>query len=136
MVSANILSFGLAVVNAWLFYKRSGKVKTIQPINQKKFRSEITQCLCRLAKSSAKRGRPSGGIQESLELKKKRNPAAIIPPLDVRTDKIDHWPEWIENRGRCKFPGCKGLTYVHCNKCRVNLCFNKKSNCFKTYHMK
>ncbi|XP_063913299.1 uncharacterized protein LOC135129959 [Zophobas morio] len=111
--------------------KKCGKVKTIQPSNQKKFRSEITQCLCRLDKSSAKRGRPSGGIQESLGLKKKRNPAAIIPPLDVRTNKIDHWPEWIENRGRCKFPGCKGLTYVHCNKCRLPFFWLNKSDAWQ-----
>lgn len=91
-----------------------------------------------MGKNPAKRGRPSssGSLQDQLELKKRKNPSAIVPPLDVRKDSLDHWPEWVTNRGRCKNPLCKNLSYVFCSKCKLHLCFNQKNHCFRTFHEK
>ena len=126
----------VAIVNAWLLYKRVCLEKNIKPVNQKSFRIEVAQTLCTIGRNSIKRGRPSSSdIQGALEVKKRRNPATVVPPVDVRKDAIDHWPEWV-GRGRCKNPTCKNLTFVSCVKCKLHLCFNQKSYCFRIFHLK
>ncbi len=52
------------------------------------------------------------------------------PPKEIRTDRTDHWPVENEKRTRCKNPGCKGNTFMMCNKCQVNLCCGKGLACF------
>lgn len=127
----------VALVNAWLLYKKICQVKNIKPLTQKKFRIEVAETLCKIGKNHYKRGRPSSsGLQDALEIKKKRNPHAVVPPIDVRKDSFDHWPDWMEKRGRCKNPMCKNLTFVFCIKCKLYLCLNKNSNCFRIFHEK
>ena len=47
----------------------------------------------------------------------------------VRYDLTDHFPEFTEKRGRCRF--CPtGYSYVICNKCSITLCLRKGQNCF------
>lgn len=125
----------LAVINAWLLYKRVCLVKNAKPVNQKQFRVELARSLCMLGKKGIKRARPSTGIEEQLEIKRKKCPSVKIPPKDVRKDSVEHWPEWKEKRGRCKYPSCSRLTFVSCSKYKTNLCFNKNSNCFQKFYI-
>ncbi|GBO37107.1 hypothetical protein AVEN_114759-1, partial [Araneus ventricosus] len=46
---------------------------------------------------STKRGRPSNGEEKDPPPKKGKSVSARNPPVTVRSDKIDHWPENIEN---------------------------------------
>ena len=75
-----------------------------------------------------KRGRPSNAADSSLKRPKKA--IAKQPPLDVRTDRVDHWPDNLQSKQRCKNFGCKGFTRDQCVKCLVPLCFNGNNNCF------
>lgn len=81
-----------------------------------------------------KRGRPSSFVADMLEERKKKKPKANVPPKDVRTDGIDHFPYWSNDRQRCKLPACKGKSFVTCQKCNVALCLNKDKNCFLAFH--
>lgn len=56
--------------------------------------------------------------------------------MNSRFDKIDHWPkiDGKKSRSLCKHPNCSNLTFVVCTKCKVNLCFTTKRNCFLSYH--
>ncbi|KAF2899357.1 hypothetical protein ILUMI_06817 [Ignelater luminosus] len=59
----------LAVINAWLLYKRVCLAKIAKPSNQKQFRIEVAPCLCIIGKKSIKRERPSTGMKEQLPSK-------------------------------------------------------------------
>lgn len=40
------------------------------------------------------------------------------PPQDVRSDKVNHLPDYTDKRQRCR--KCKtGFSYLKCNKCNV-----------------
>ena len=60
----------------------------------------------------------------------------------VRYDGTNHWPIPIPNTTnsqRCKFPGCKGKTFVQCEKCypAMYLCLQPKTeSCFRRFHVK
>lgn len=66
-----------------------------------------------------------------IQLQKKR------PPVSIRFDKMDHFPE-IETKlrfcNRCKFEGCRGRSRVYCVKCMVTLCLTRGRNCFRKFH--
>lgn len=53
-----------------------------------------------------------------------------------RNDGKKHMPYHDDKKSgsRCKFPKCKQLTHVYCNRCQKHLCFTKKRNCFAAYH--
>lgn len=55
---------------------------------------------------------------------------------DIRYDGFDHFPEYSENRVRCKLETCNGKSQVFCSKCRVHLCLNLNHNCYRDYHKK
>ena len=79
-------------------------------------------------------GRPSTSrLEKDLSAKKKRGPASPIPNKSIRLDSFAHWPSYMcdEKHGRCKLPGCNKVTGVICSKCKVNLCYTAKANCFK-----
>lgn len=67
---------------------------------------------------------------------KKRQRNVNTTPMDVRFDGFQHMPEWSQSRQKCKYLGCKGITYISCAKCSKALCFTRSSNCFNKYHMK
>ena len=66
--------------------------------------------------------------------KKRKGHTAPIPAKSVRADGQGHWPEFGQNRGRCRYPGCHGIPKVKCSKCHAYLCFTPTSNCFKNFH--
>jgi hypothetical protein len=122
----------LTVINSWILFKKV----THKKISQKDFRKELAQTLCQLGKNiSPKRGRPSSSSTELAYPKKIKKSCVPKPPLPVRKDGIEHWPEYIQVRQRCKNYNCKSLTNVICIKCKMNLCFTTNRNCFKEYHV-
>ncbi|KAH7965258.1 hypothetical protein HPB49_005417 [Dermacentor silvarum] len=78
-------------------------------------------------------GRPCTEI-ESLIPAKKRTPLAQLPTADLRLYKIDHMPNWLDKRVRCRLPFCNHLTNVSCKKCNAALFFNRERNCFASLH--
>ncbi|CAH2092857.1 unnamed protein product [Euphydryas editha] len=101
----------------------------------KDFKLDIAKSLCMCGQSLVKkRGRPSSATDDLIEIKKKKSNIAILPPKDVRRDGFNHLPVWNLKRQRCKYPQCKGKTYISCEKCRVELCLNKDNNCFYRFH--
>lgn len=64
-----------------------------------------------------------------------------LPKLSIRFDRIDHVASFDSaderKSHRCKFDGCGKTTTVHCEKCKVHLCFlpgTRGRNCFKKCH--
>lgn len=125
----------ITLINSWLLYKRVGEQKnTPITMKQKDFKFEVGKSLCVYGPSiNKRRGRPSM-LSEEIEKKRKKPNAAILPPRDVRRDGFEHFPVWGEKRQRCKFPGCKGKTFISCEKCHVELCLNKDNNCYRNFH--
>lgn len=130
----------LVIVNCWLLYCRDCESLQIAKkcrMDLLEFRTQIAESLCKEGKDTTarKRGRPStSSIQQKYEIKKKRGPTTSIPSTNVRQDGMHHWPVIKPTRQRCKKPNYKGQTNVFCEKCEVNLCLNKNSNCFKDFH--
>ncbi|KAJ8932853.1 hypothetical protein NQ314_014397 [Rhamnusium bicolor] len=124
----------MAVVNSWLLYKRlAAQNGNKNSMALAEFRIEIGQTLCMLGvRETHKRGRKSD-LEKQLQ-ESRRSSSTAIPPKGVRLDQTSHWPMWMEKRLRCKYPDCKGFTYVLCEKCSAALCFNKNKNCFWNFH--
>lgn len=127
----------LTLVNSWLLYKRvySKKQPGSKLLNQAQFRAEIAYNLCNIRSATTKRGRPSNSLEKEIDNKRRRGPMKHLPPTEVRADQTGHWPMMIDKKMRCKLPNCKGFTHTKCEKCGVELCFNKNNNCFKQFHM-
>uniref|UniRef100_A0A673C3E2 PiggyBac transposable element-derived protein domain-containing protein n=1 Tax=Sphaeramia orbicularis TaxID=375764 RepID=A0A673C3E2_9TELE len=119
-------SIMLALVNAWLTYRRDCKLLGERPLNQRRFQAEVATSLILI---QAKRGRPS------LDSNTTPQPATpkrvrVRVPNDVRLDQVAHWPVKCAKRGRCTV--CKqNATTTLCQKCDVRLCFTEERNCFK-----
>lgn len=124
----------VTLINCWLLYRRVGEQQNKPtPMKQKDFKFEVGKSLCMWGPSiSKKRGRPS--LSDLVENKRQKPNTSILPPRDVRRDGFEHFPVWGEKRQRCKYPGCKGKTFISCDKCRVELCLNKSNNCFRSFH--
>lgn len=130
----------MSVANSWTLYRKVQEQKgdSNKGISQAKFRAALAATLCSIGQSTSgnKRGRPSlGDIEKKIQAKKKKGPVQVIPVKEVRRDGIEHWPTWAEKQIRCKYPDCKGYSQIICEKCGVALCFTKKKNCFKNFHM-
>lgn len=125
------------LVNAWLLYHRDCKdcgVPKKDVYSLLKFKAEVASCLCNERKVLKKRGRPSQNVKGDLAEKKRRGPVSSVPSTPVRQENTDHWPVWVEKKGRCKYPGCKGIVKVQCSKCVTYLCFTAEKNCFMNFH--
>lgn len=127
----------IATINSWLLYRRVGEMRQrATPLKLKDFKFEVAKSLCMCGSSMNKRkGRPSSASNDLIETKRMRANVAILPTRDVRCDGIEHFPIWGKKRQRCKNPGCKGKSFVVCEKCRVELCLNKDKNCFRLFHL-
>ncbi|XP_049873098.1 piggyBac transposable element-derived protein 4-like isoform X1 [Pectinophora gossypiella] len=135
----------MTIINAWILSRNINALKGQKSLRLAEFRLALADTLCELddtgnssgaSSPTTKRGRPSSAsIEKAIqEVKRKRVPGQTAPGKDVRLDKVAHWPVWSD-RGRCKYPFCKGYTQTICIKCGVFLCFNKKNNCFHKYHI-
>lgn len=125
----------ICVVNAWLLYRRhveqiDKKTKYMSLYN---FKSSISKSLLMCNKYPRPVGRPIKSSDYSL--KETKLPMELRPILDVRYDTIAHWPLTTDDKKRCKL--CiVSYSRVMCEKCNVHLCFTKKKNCFKIFHLK
>jgi len=126
----------LTVSNAWLLYKRVHKANgsSTKLLGSSDFRLNIAEILTKLDTKSIM-GKRSSVLENDLQQKKKRGPTQRVPNQMVLQDEFGHWPLWAENRIRCKYSNCKGFSQVMCGKCGVALCFNKRNNCFKNFHL-
>nr|XP_047132645.1 piggyBac transposable element-derived protein 3-like [Hydra vulgaris] len=130
--------FDLIVVQAWILYCRD--MKKSQALKKdifqlRIFKLKVAKCLVQSDKAlSSRRGRPSTSVDHLHRLKRKRGPAANLPEPSTRKDNIGHFPFFVDKKGRCKYPGCTGITKVFCEKCKVHLCFTSNSNCFRKFH--
>lgn len=126
----------MAIVNGWLMYRKDCEYQGLRKQWQQDllgFRTGIAESLCKRGKSlEKKRGRPSSAdsVDEAHE-KLKKGPTKPIPKYTTRKDQMGHFGYWTEDRERCRYPGCKKLTFVKCN---VHLCFCKQRNCFADFH--
>lgn len=81
----------MAVVNAWLLYRRDAKQTGMLRKNimlLREFRTNVAEGLCKAGKVVEKRkGRPSMGDEPQ---KKKRGLAAHQPTAEVRKDSVGH----------------------------------------------
>ena len=133
----------IAKVNAWLLYRRfcdqlSIPAKLQMPLLQ--FVSKLSDALIKAGKPSTNRicpGRPSKweSMEDDVMPKKGRNPVTALPTEDARFDQFCHWPEYKEQKNRCRL--CKtGYSRVYCEKCQLCLCMTSNRNCFKEFHTK
>lgn len=93
---------------------------------QRNYKTEIElpdwrkQLACGLVKSGQIRVIGHGRPTTSLEVKIASTlPQSFRPIKDMRTDKIDHWPQFSNKRERCKMLSYKGVTYINNNKMNV-----------------
>lgn len=131
---------GVAIVNAWLLYRRHCQQKGVEEKDMwslLKFPTMIANALLASGKETPnrKRGRPSSSPGSStLPQRKMHHSAAVpIPYDDVRLDKMDHFPLFTQSQQRCRLCST-GYTHVKCCKCKVALCLIKNRNCFLDFH--
>ena len=126
----------VSVFQAWLLHRKdSDAVDNEKVTSLKEFKLSIAESLLKQGKKEAsKRGRPSILVEAPYNAKKKKGPAVPIPNKSVRKDGCDHWPEFDEKKGRCRYTGCAGFPKVKCSKCDVSLCHTPTSNCFRKLH--
>ena len=99
---------------------------------------QIADCLVRKCKATTNnRGRTStSNVEKELATKKRRGPAAPLSAKAIRLDGMHDWSIFMEDgkKGRSKNPDCQQIARTHCQKCKLNLYFTAKSNCFRHFH--
>lgn len=127
----------IAKVNAWLLYRRhcdQGKIPKKSQLSLLKFTTSIAFALTsKNTIRSRSVGRPSRSSTDETIATRKRKIPTQVPIEDVRYDKISHWPEFRQNRNKCRH--CKtGTGRVYCKKCNLCLCLSNARNCFYDFH--
>ena len=120
--------------NDWLFYRRFCYQQQIPKETQKPLLTFITDFdhalqLSGKSKSLGRPSKPSLSPQQAVGKK-----AAVANPVsDVHYDAVNHFPEFGEKRGRCRY--CPdGYSSVYCKKCSMVLCLRKDKDCFFEFH--
>lgn len=127
----------VSLVNAWVLCKRASIEREMEDtLPLLDFRLQVAETLCKIgtATITTRKGRPSK-MENTTEVKRQRISATHYPSTDIRLDNYAHWPVWTAERQRCKNPTCSSLTFVICDKCKINLCFQKNRNCYKEFHL-
>lgn len=69
---------------------------------------------------------------------RKRRRIRSVPDRSSRRKHAKHMPinmsEVQKTRSKCRYPGCKMLTFVKCKTCNVFLCFSTSRNCYSKFH--
>lgn len=130
----------MAIVNAWLLYRRDADRIKIPPRKQlslSEFKIKIAKALIFANKpiKRTQRGRPSLEIEDESK-RRKLNRGLPLPEKDLRYDHIDHLPNASQERHLCKMTGCKSKITTYCIKCKVYLCISNKNSCFLQFHTK
>ncbi|KAF3837244.1 hypothetical protein F7725_004708 [Dissostichus mawsoni] len=138
----------LAVINAWLLYKRECKALKMpkqEILNRRQFQADLASSLILRGRPSSGNGSPAATVTSRSPLNAQKRPSSgdgsppneapskrSQPPLDVRKDLMAHFPVKTK-RGRCRHCS-KGYKNTQCTKCDVRLCFSDHRNCFWDYH--
>ena len=122
----------MAVVSAWLWYRRHCGLQKVTHIKLSDFQAQIATCCVKTQRLPGRPSLDSGSPVAQRSNGRQRNVEQV--PKDVRFDQVGHSPIWSV-RGRCK-TDCPGFTYLYCEKCKKHLCINKDRNCFVKYHTK
>jgi len=123
----------IAKVNAWLLYRRHCDQRNVPKKFQMSLLKFTTSIASGLTSTNTIRSRPIGRPVRSStdETKKRKLPTQVVN--DVRYDNISHWPEFRENKNKCRY--CKtGTGRVYCRKCNLCLCLSNARNCFYEFH--
>lgn len=130
----------LSIVNAWLMYRRhccQVRLASNEILSLLQFRMAIAESLLipLVVEPIKRRGRPSAhpAPTDTKSSKKRRSLTQRLPSIKARFDGLHHWPIAV-SRGRCRYPGCQGVSTIRCSKCQIRLCLNSKNNCFKKFH--
>ena len=136
--------FDVAVVNAWLLYRRDADhlgVRKNMQLQLQSFKLNIANVLLRQGKCVSSTSRPGRPRSTSLDYEHKKKKATChglkpIPAPEIRKDKIDHFVMVYQEGERpcCKLPGCGKRSSYYCKKCNVALCLTKDHNCFYEFH--
>ena len=131
----------IAKVNGWLLYRRFADLVNLSKKKQfqlLKFVSCIGNALTTVGKELDTQpvGRPSKrSLGDGPPSKRGCKPSVPVPISDIRYDAFNHWPDFRENKNRCR--QCKtGYSRVYCTKCNLCLCFTNGKNCFRDFHKK
>ena len=138
MVSQNNF-LDVVVVHCWLQYRKDCRTigfdnKEIIPLLD--FKMQVANSLMKteteeLQKEPKRRRRPSNAVEQK---KKRRPPAIPMPDKAIRQDRFSHWLIWDEKKGRCAYPGCKGIIKTKCMKYNTHICCTPNSNFFRNFH--
>lgn len=117
-------------VNGWLLYRRFCDQQQIPRKTQKPLLTFITDLAHALWLSGKSKsvGRPNK-LSLSSQPAVGKNVAVGTPVSDVHYDVVDHFPEFGEKRGICRY--ClNGYSSIYCNKCFMVLFPRKDKNYF------
>ena len=135
----------MAVINAWLLYRRDfaacANPNKVKCLSLYEFKCIVSHSL-RLQTNLLVRppGRPGSTSLSTAEarrmhnMNRKNTRNTVLPRPEVVTDMIGHFPEVRQTRGICALKGCKGVVSFYCIKCKVHLYISSKRNCFATFH--
>lgn len=124
----------VSIVNSWLLYKRCQFEKNeLVNYTLAGWRAEIGSTLTSTGVCTPTRDRRSNSLEVLMKRVNRTRPIHI-PTKDSRTDNTGHLPRPQDKRGRCKFPQCKGFTYMKCTKCNCYLCIARNKDCFEKFH--
>ncbi|KAL3260721.1 hypothetical protein MRX96_046248 [Rhipicephalus microplus] len=115
----------LAVVNAWLEYRRDADKHNLPKQLDLDFTQRVIEGLSAAGSKpvAPKRGRPSLSL---LQVSKHPKIAENRPIEDVTFDQLGHFPLHDETRERrCQMEGCTGRTRLMCEICKVHLVITK-----------
>ncbi|XP_049316532.1 piggyBac transposable element-derived protein 3-like [Bactrocera dorsalis] len=129
---------GMVVCNAWREYRADALKAGIRKKNTKdlfKFKSELGEVVAKFTERPI--NPPVPYCTSTAEPAAKRN-RPLDPPVGVRTDRYDHWPEAMDmtTPWMWRVKECTSRTRIKCSKCDIFLCLTKNKNCFQEYHTK
>lgn len=137
--------FDVAVANSWLQYKKDAEglnVPKKYQLDLMKFKIDLAKDLINVGKtiSPKRRGRPAAtnDYLTTPTTTKIKKVDSERPSNNLRTDTVDHLADFDDKKiaTRCKYYDCKRRTHIFCLKCKVHLCLDSKSKCFRDFHLK
>ena len=131
----------LSLVNAWLLYKRDCASLKKKWIPLKNFRLDVyssaSACNALYNRANLTRNHPAC---KEVELRPPtlQGQRSEQPDISVRFDTtLFHCPLYSGNQQTCKNCSVKGhvmRSNFVCSVCKIHLCVNKASNCFRDFH--
>lgn len=126
-----------AAAASWLRYRQdaaAARLSKTEIMDYLEFKFSLAKALLHSAKKD--------DTEESASKSDKENPQtrnlkrrSVLP---VPEKKAKHLPKFMneaqKTRSRCRYTGCKNLTFMQCTSCTVFLCCSMQRNCFTKFH--